>query len=50
MIIPNIVDSNKDGLKKDEARKFYLRLFSVDGLDVSQLSETQETSVEGQWS
>lgn len=40
MIIPNIVDTNKDALKKDESRKFYLRLFSPDPLDVTQLSET----------
>ena len=38
MIIPNIVDSNKDAIKKDEQRKFYLRLFSPDSLDVTQLS------------
>lgn len=49
MIIPNIVDSNKDIVKKDESRKFYLRLFSPDLLDVTQLSETTEVSVEGQW-
>jgi hypothetical protein len=39
MIIPNIVDT-KDNMKKDETRKFYLRLFSPDSLDVTQLSET----------
>ena len=33
MIIPNIVDT-KEG-KKDEARKFYLRLLSPDTIDVS---------------
>ena len=39
MIIPNIVDT-KDTGKKDEARKFYLRLLSPESLDVSELPET----------
>lgn len=47
MIIPNIVDS-KDG-KKEDVRKFYLRLLSPDPIDVTELPETLETSVEGQW-
>ena len=34
MIIPNIVDL-KDVAKKDDPRKFYLRLLSPDPLDVS---------------
>lgn len=49
MIITNIVDTNKDALKKDQSRKFYLRLFSPDPLDVTQLPETTETTLEGQW-
>jgi hypothetical protein len=34
MIIPNINDT-KEGFKKDEIRKFYLRLFSADSIDVA---------------
>ncbi len=34
MIIPNIVDT-KESSKKDEARKFYLRLLTPESLDVS---------------
>jgi hypothetical protein len=49
MIIPNIVDNNKEAIKKEESRKFYLRLFSPDSLDVTQLSETIESTVDGQW-
>lgn len=35
MIIPNINDT-KD-FKKEEVRKFYLRLFTPDSIDVSEL-------------
>jgi len=37
MIIPNIVDTKE---KKDESRKFFLRLLSPDSIDVSELPET----------
>jgi hypothetical protein len=45
MIIPNIVDTKENASKKDDSRKFYLRLFSPDSVDVTQLSETLETTV-----
>ena len=48
MIIPNIVMDPKDS-KKQESRKFYLRLFSPDSLDVTEMSETLETTVDGTW-
>ena len=38
MIIPNIVDTKE--IKKEETRKFYLRLISPDSIDVSELPET----------
>lgn len=48
LIIPNINDT-KEAFKKDEVRKFYLRLFSPDPIDVSELPETIELTVEGTW-
>ena len=47
MVIPNIVMDAKE--KKEESRKFYLRLFSPDAIDVTQMAETLETTIEGQW-
>ena len=35
MIIPNIIETKE--AKKDEGRKFYLRLLSPDSIDVSEL-------------
>lgn len=48
IIVPNINDT-KEQFKKDEFRKFYLRLFTPDSLDVSELPETIELTVEGAW-
>lgn len=39
IIVPNINDT-KEAFKKDEAKKFYLRLFTPDSLDVTELPET----------
>ena len=44
IIIPNINDT-KEAFKKDEVKKFYLRLFTPDSLDVTELPETIELTV-----
>ena len=44
IIVPNINDT-KESFKKDEVRKFYLRLFTHDSIDVTELPETIEFSV-----
>lgn len=41
MIIPNIVDiKEKDVLKKDEKRTFFLRIFASEPIDIAELPET----------
>lgn len=44
IIVPNINDT-KEAFKKDEVKKFYLRLFTPDSLDVTELPETIELTV-----
>ena len=48
IIVPNINDT-KQQFKKDQFKRFYLRLFTPDSLDVSELPETIELTVEGSW-
>ena len=48
MIIPNIVDI-KEGVKKDDKRIFYMRLFASESIDIVEMPETLETTVDGQW-
>lgn len=48
LIVPNINDT-KEAFKKDEVRKFYLRLLTPDPIDVTELPETMEFTVEGSW-
>lgn len=48
IIVPNINDT-KEAFKKDQIKKFYLRLFTPDSIDVSELPQTIELSVEGAW-
>jgi hypothetical protein len=48
MIIPNIVDI-KEGVKKDDKRIFYMRLFASESIDIVEMPETMETTVDGQW-
>ena len=47
VIIPNIVDPSV--LKKEEKKIFYLRIFASDPIDVMEMPETEETTVEGIW-
>lgn len=52
IVIPNINDSKemKETFKKDDIRKFYLRIFTSETIDVVELPETVEQTVEGTWS
>ena len=47
MIIPNIIDTSI--LKKEEKKTFYLRIFASEAIDVVEMPETLETTVEGLW-
>lgn len=46
VIIPNMIGEDK---KKDAKRTFYLRIFSSDPVEVSEMPETIETVEEGNW-
>ena len=43
MIIPNVQENKK------EERKFWLRIFACEPIDVIEMPETIEISVEGAW-
>ena len=44
MIIPNMID-----VKKTDKRIFFLRIFSSEPIDVTEMPETQEIAIEGTW-
>jgi hypothetical protein len=49
MVIPNMIPVGEKDLKKDEKRVFFLRIFSSEPVEVVEMPETLEVSLEGQW-
>jgi len=46
MIVPNMILPEN---KKEDKRNFFLRVFSSEPIDVTEMSETLEISMEGTW-
>lgn len=46
MVIPNIVEEEQ---KKEDKRTFFMRVFTSEAIDIVEMPETQETTVDGQW-
>ncbi len=49
MIIPNIIDKGKEKTEKSEKRTFFLRVFASDPIEVVEMPETLEVSMDGTW-
>jgi len=50
MIIPNIIERQKERTERqDNKRTFFLRIFSSEPVEVVEMPETLEISMEGTW-